>query len=183
MITRPNLGYDFGAWSEAVLKDENYKRYDYYLFANSSIYGPYSRHKDWVLAFTSELKGDIKLVGSTINTIRKFDMVHVQSYIYAMERDTLKYLIECEIFSLTNQAKTFNDAIWQKEVLMSRKIISNNWNIKDLSKLYEGIDFRNKIAFLKKKKDMKGDIMSPEYEYLWKKEDVIFIKGNRFSIA
>jgi len=109
-------------------------------------------------------------------------MVHVQSYIYAMERDTLKYLIDCEIFSLTNQAKTFNDAIWQKEVLMSRKIISNNWNIKDLSKLYEGIDFRNKIAFLKKKKEMKGDIMSPEHEYLWKKEDVIFIKGNRFAM-
>ena len=52
--------------------------------------------------------------------------------IFSMDKETLNYLIRCEIFSISNYAITFDDAIWNKEVLMSRKIIENVWNIGSL---------------------------------------------------
>jgi hypothetical protein len=99
-----------------------------------------------------------------------------------MDRITLEYLIKCEIFSMTNYAKTFNDAIWLKEVQMSRKIIENNWNIGSLMSHYKGVDFTFKtktpadynINFLQ-------DVMYPK-EYndgIWSLYEVVFIKGNR----
>ena len=101
-----------------------------------------------------------------------------------MNKTTLKYLIDCEIFSVTNYAKTFQDAIWEKEVLMSRKIIENNWNIGSLLSYYKDVDFTfsckqpseyNKI-FL-------DDIMFPQFKnILWNKYDVVFVKGNRVNV-
>jgi hypothetical protein len=74
-INRPNIGYDFGAWSDALL---NYhyvdKDYDTYIFVNSSVYGPFIRKKDkdekdetrWTDIFCNGLTDDIKLFGVTI---------------------------------------------------------------------------------------------------------------------
>jgi hypothetical protein len=82
---------------------------------------------------------------------------------------------------MTNYAKTFENAIHQKEILMSRKIIRNNWNIGSLLKYYENVDFtfrskqkhEYKINFL-------DDIMYPVYKNnLWNEYEVVFIKGNR----
>ena len=42
---------------------------------------------------------------------------HVQSYIFSMNKTTLEYLINCEIFSITNYAKTFKDAIGSDDIL------------------------------------------------------------------
>ena len=39
------------------------------------------------------LNNNIKLFGSTINTISEpYNKAHVQSYIFAMDKETLKYL-------------------------------------------------------------------------------------------
>jgi hypothetical protein len=97
-----------------------------------------------------------------------------------MDKTTLIYLMKCDIFS-TNYAKTFNDAINQKEILMSTHIIQNNWNIGSLLPYYKNVDFtfRDKkieeynITFL-------DDIMYPSFKNtLWNVYDIVFIKGNR----
>ena len=70
-INRPNTGYDFGAWSDALL---NYhyadKDYDTYIFVNSSVYGPFIKEDDkkihWTDIFCNGLTDDIKLFGVTI---------------------------------------------------------------------------------------------------------------------
>ena len=101
-----------------------------------------------------------------------------------MDKTTLEYLIKCEIFSMTNYAKTFADAINIKEILMSRKIIENKWNIGSLLSCYKNVDF----TFTDKKPhDYKfrflGDIMFPQFRNsLWNEHDLVFIKGNRVSI-
>lgn len=187
-LFRDNIGYDFGGWSDALLMINLYKKYDAFIFVNSSVSGPFvpSYYKDkWTDIYINGLQGNIKLFGSTINTIEMpLEFSHVQSYIFSMNKTTLDYLIGCEIFSMTNYAKTFNECVWNKEVLMSRKIIENNWNIGSLLPYYKGVDFTFKdkkpgeysIQFL-------NDVMYPQYRNrLWNEYELVFIKGNRVRV-
>lgn len=185
MLFRENLGYDFGGWSDALFKDNLYEKYDNYIFVNSSVVGPFLKPDfkgKWTDLYINGLHDNVKLFGSTINTIgAPTRWAHIQSYIFSMDKTTLKYLIDCSIFSRTNHAKTFNNAICDKEILMSRKIIENNWNIGSLMKYYENVDFtfRDKtpndynINFL-------HDVMYPKYRnMIWNDSEIAFIKGNR----
>lgn len=184
---RDNIGYDFGGWSDALLTNNLYKNYDYFIFVNSSVVGPFivSYYNDkWTKIYIDGLKDNIKLFGSTINTIMDpINKAHVQSYIFSMDKEALEYLIECKIFSTTNYFNTLYDTVWQKEVLMSRKIIENNWNIGSLLSQYKNVDFRFKlkqpheynICFL-------DDIMFDEYRHnYWNEYQLVFIKGNRIT--
>ena len=185
-LFRENIGYDFGAWSDALLTSNLYENYDNFIFVNSSVSGPFipSHCKDkWTDIYINGLQNNVKLFGSTINTSDDpLNKSHVQSYIFSMDKTTLRYLIDCEIFSITNRAETFHDAIWKKEVLMSRKIIENNWNIGSLLPYYKDVDFtfscknpsEYNIIFM-------DDVMLPQFkDNLWDVYDVVFIKGNRF---
>jgi hypothetical protein len=187
-LFRDNIGYDFGGWSDALLRDNLYENYENCIFVNSSVTGPFllSDYKDkWTDIYINGLQNNVKLFGSTINTCRDpLNKSHVQSYIFAMNKTTLKYLINCKIFSVRNYAKTFKDAIWHKEVLMSRLIIKNQWNIGSLLPYYKNVDFTFRC---KKSKDYNmiflGDIMLPHYkDTLWSVYDLVFIKGNRLNI-
>ena len=188
-IFRDNIGYDFGGWSEALLTNNSYQKYEHFIFVNSSVVGPFvpSFYKDkWTNIYIGGLINNVKLFGSTINTCGDpLHKSHVQSYIFAMNKITLEYLIKCEIFSMTNYAKTFKDAINEKEILMSRKILEKNWNIGCLFSHYKNVDFtfKNKkpeeynIHFL-------NDIMYPCYRNtLWTEYELVFIKGNRINIS
>lgn len=182
---RSNIGYDFGAWSDALLIDNLYQNYNYFIFANSSIIGPfipsYVTYK-WTDIYINGLKDNIKLFGSTINTeYNPLTRAHVQTYVFSLDRETLNYLIECDIFTIKSYPITQHDAIQDKEVLMSRKIIEKGWNIGSLFSYYHNIDFTFKdkqpsdynILFM-------GDIMYPIYrDRIWNEYDLVFIKGNR----
>ena len=185
ILYRDNIGYDFGGWSDALITLELYKKYENFIFVNSSVIGPfvpdYYQGK-WTDVFVNGLNSQVKLFGSTINTMGDpLNSSHVQSYIFSIDNLTLKYLIECEIFSLTNIADTFQEAILKKEVLMSRKIIEKGWNIGCLFPCSKGIDF----SFQTNSPDKynfayKSDLMYPEYRgTLWNEYDLVFIKGNR----
>ena len=185
MLFRDNVGYDFGGWSDALLTNNLYEKYNNFIFVNSSVTGPFLRpgHKGkWTDIYINGLQGNVKLFGSTINNERDpLKLAHVQSYIFSMDKTTLKFLIDCSIFSISKYAKTFDDAIHNKEILMSRKIIENNWNIGSLMKCYKNVDFtfRNK-----KPKDYNisffNDVMYPMYRNkIWNEYELVFIKGNR----
>lgn len=185
VIMRENKGYDFGGWSDALLLDNLYSNYQNFIFVNSSVIGPFLPHYytgKWTDCYLNGLKDNVKLFGSTINNMHNPRRdAHVQSYIFSMNRTTLEYLINCRIFSLYNYAATFEKTIYEKEVLMSRKIIENGWNIGSLLTRYDGVDFTfstktpksYNILFL-------GDIMwDGQRGNLWSEYEVIFIKGNR----
>jgi lipopolysaccharide biosynthesis protein len=185
---RDNEGFDFGAWSDALLTKQKYKSYDYFIFANSSIIGPFLKpnfKQKWTDIYINGLQKNIKLFGSTINTIKDpINKSHVQSYIFSMNKTTLIYLIKCGIFSNTHYETEFDELILNKEILMSRKIIEKKWNIGSLFKNYKNVDF----TFSKKKPekyniDFLDDIMKPRFfNNLWNKYDLVFIKGNRINV-
>jgi len=195
ILRRKNHGHDFGGWSHALFHHDIYKTYDKFIFANSSIVGPYlppGFKGRWTDIYVNGLTDTVKLFGSTINCqfflrqdipieLHPIVFSHLQSYIFSMDRETLEYLIKCDIFSITNHSDIFLKTIENKEVGMSRKIIENGWNIGCLMKCYRDVDFRfiykkpidYNITFL-------GDIMFPEYvDKTFSPEELVFIKGNR----
>lgn len=192
VLYRDNVGYDFGAWSDGLLTNDLYKNYTHFICVNSSVTGPYlqSNYKGrWTDMYLQNLKGNVKLFGSTINAnpdfmsyeeVPKLPYAHIQSYIFTMDIITLEYLIEKEIFSNTNYITSFYDTIWKKEVGMSRVIIENGWNIGSFLSMYDGVDFTfqdktvydYKCVFL-------GDLMWGSSQDLWDKYQLVFIKGNR----
>jgi hypothetical protein len=194
VIYRENIGYDFGGWSEAILTNNLYKNYDYFIFANSSIIGPFLRDDfkgKWTDIYINGLKTgantNVKLFGSTINiNCNPLKDAHVQSYIYSTDKEGLQHLIDTEIFSLTNIAPTFQDAIWGKEVIMSRKIIEKGWNIASLLPCYKNVDFTIKNDSEYKRvlcSYYYDDVMYEKFRnVLWNEYDLVFIKGNRISI-
>ena len=188
VIHRENIGYDFGGWSDGLFYNNIYKNYDYFIFANSSIIGPflpmYYMGK-WTDIYINGLKNNIKLFGSTINTYNEpHTTSHVQSYIFCMDREALEYLIKEDIFS-KEYVKTFDDAIWKKEVLMSRKILDKGWNIGCLHSYYKGVDFTFKTkSFEDYKIKLVDDFMYQSYydDKSWNILELVFIKGNRIKL-
>jgi hypothetical protein len=100
---RDNLEYYFGGWIDWILTNNLYKNYTHFIFWNSSIIWPFFKPN-----FQGKLtdiyiyglnKNNCKLFGSTINTIKIPNvLVHVQSYIFSTDLETLEHLIEEDIF-------------------------------------------------------------------------------------
>ena len=187
-MNRKNIGYDFGAWSDAVLDHDLVNKYDHFIFINSSVSGPYTNEK-WTDLYLKGLEGNIKLYGCTINAMtycnnRKEDPIyrsHVQSYLFCMDKKTLAFLIEKGIFSKT-YVRTFNDAIIYKEVLMSRYIIDKGWNIGSMLPYYKGVDFTFKTKKPHQYARFLDNVMVTKYENkLWTKEQLVFVKGNHIQ--
>lgn len=183
---RDNIGFDFGGWSDALLTNKLYDKYENFIFVNSSVIGPFLPENfegKWTDIYIDGLqKNNVKLFGSTINTIEKpLTHSHVQSYIFSMDRITLLYLIDCGIFSNSHYTKSLYEAVWTKEVLMSLKVLENNWNIGSLLKCYDGVDF----TFKSKRPEeynikFANDVMYPGFRnWFWYDNELIFIKGNR----
>jgi len=188
-----NVGYDFGGWSRGLLYNDLYKGYDTFIFVNSSVAGPYlpSYYQGrWTDIYLNGLTDSVKLFGSTINTTNLMGTdiegsSHIQSYIFAMNYETLLFLISKDIFSLTNYSNSFQDAIVNKEIRMSRLVIENGWNIGCLMTYYKGVDFRflaSKPSDYKpfiegdpmKSKNFSDKLFNNFYE-------LVFIKGNRLD--
>lgn len=187
LIKRDNLGFDFGAWSDGLFKDDLYKNYDNFIFVNSSVVGPFYPHYypgNWTDIYISGLKNNVKLFGSTICCIHITTFLpHVQSYIFAVDKESLDYLIECNIFT-NNYETVFYDVIIHKELEMSKKILERGWNIGCLHKHYKNVDFAGlKNNIYAYKLSLLNDIMYQKYTdaNFWDLNELVFVKGNRIK--
>lgn len=185
-INRPNVGFDFGAWSHGLLTNDFYTQFDNYILVNSSVLGPYMKNKKkrWTQVYLDGLD-KYKLFGSTINTEKHPELQsHVQSYIFAFNKKTLMFLIKNGIFSLDKFTKTKQQTIDEKERCMSKLIIQHGWNIGCLIPMYKEVDF----SFRTKKPQnygfiFRGNLMKPWYHNIyWNEYDLVFIKGNRVNL-
>jgi len=200
IIFRDNKGFDFGAWSEGIYKNDNYNNYDYFIFVNSSVIGPFlpesQKEKKWTDIFINGLTDNIKLFGSSI-TSGNYPS-HVQSYLFCMNSFTLKYLMDNEIFTLNKYTNSKIETICDKEVNMSQLILKiPNWNIGSKMEYYKNVDFsknRNEIPIYLFDDAMYIEYMKPSnldeklpFKFkkskniveLWSIEELIFVKGNR----
>lgn len=143
VINRSNTGYDFGAY-EAALREIHIDSYDYFLFLNTSVRGPFViDNKAWQNIFIEMIKGDVKLVGTTINILvdRSHTYSHVQSQMFAMDRECLLFL-KPKIFDEDASNMSFQEVIEKKEIRMSQLVLKNNWNINCTLHGYKDLDYR-----------------------------------------
>jgi hypothetical protein len=158
VLFRKNEDYDFGAYNDAFDTFDT-SQYDYYFFINTSVRGPfiptYANIK-WYQPFINLLTDDVKLVGTTINilntvskesnafyNVTKFTKpyTHVQTQMFAMTQECLKYLISVKLFE-NNDYSNYVEFIAIKEILMSQLVLKNNWNISCIIPEYQNIDYR-----------------------------------------
>lgn len=185
---RKNIGFDFGAWSEILIDNNLHEEYDNYIFLNSSCRGPFVKDNTvWPEIFIDKLNDHDRLVGTTINCANNYCKIdlyrypHVQSWCFCMNKETLKYLIKCGIFS-KNYISNKIQLIDKCEIGMSRAVIGAGWNISCLMKDYNGVDFTWKkcppqkygIRFM-------GDVAVQNGYHRKNLDpyDVVFVKANR----
>ena len=184
VLIRENKGYDFGAWSDALLINDLYLNYDKFIFINSSVKGPILSKNfqgKWIDNFINGLNNDIKLYGTSINNINDpLNRAHVQSYSFCIDIEALKFLINEKIFTMDEYINDKERVIEEKEILMSRKIIENNWNIGCFMEIYKNVDFR----FINKKpKDYNNNLFhnnlltKKNRNVYWNDEELMFVKN------
>jgi hypothetical protein len=158
VMFRKNEDYDFGAYNHALTTIDTNK-YSYYFFINTSVRGPFVpiyTNLKWYQPFINLLKNDVKLVGTTINilntnsnesntfyNITKFTRpyTHVQTQMFAMDKECLNFLISKKLFE-NNNYNNYVEFIAIKEILMSQLVLKNNWNISCIIPEYQNIDYR-----------------------------------------
>ena len=191
IIYRKNEGFDFGAWSYCV-KKYIYKKYDYYIFINSSVRGPYLSNPNeiWLEKFLKLFSNkDVKLVGTSINICSykksyfKYDppYTHVQSMFFILNNEGFNFLLNKQFFDDEEKLNklNINQVILSKEITMSQLILKNNWNINCILPKYKDYDYR----LIKKNFNTSGEDQYLKNTYFGdtiKPEEVIFFKINRF---
>ena len=194
IIHRENKGFDFGAW-QSVIKNNITKSYDYYIFINSSVKGPYSVGNSWLEQFLVLFNKDtnVKLVGTSINILKTSwndlrevhgnipPYTHVQSMFFILNNEAFNYLYKIGFFDdeqILNEKNNMPYMIVNKEIMLSQLILKNNWNINSILSHYRDIDYR----VLKDNINTSGE--DPYYTgaYFGKTiqpDEVIFYKGYR----
>jgi hypothetical protein len=130
-VYRDNIGFDFGSWSDVLLHDNFYQNYDYFIFSNSSIGGPYLKNNNdkWTNKFIEPLNNKFHMFGSFMNMRPR---PHIQTYIYSMKKWILEYFITNGIFDNTKYEITLKQAVYNKEVRMGQLITSKKWKLGSL---------------------------------------------------
>jgi hypothetical protein len=125
----------------------------------------------WADIFVEPLVGDMKLFGTTINTVGNPSVCsHVQSFVFSMDREALNYLIERQIFTRNIYCASMIQAV------ATREIIEKGWNTGCLLKPYEGVDFRTALSL-----PFAHDVCYPGnyYKQTTHPYEVVFVKSNR----
>ena len=157
-----NINHDYGGYSSIFNSDQIIiDNYDYYLFINSSVRGPFYPsyfNQDWTSIFISKLNNEVKIVGSSINILNENGPIgeayknkylsngpfsHVQTMAFCLHVDTLRFLINNDFFSI-NEPMSKLDLIINYEILLSQIIIQSGGNISCLLEEYNDIDYRKK---------------------------------------
>lgn len=145
VIQRENIGYDFGAWARAIYEDCNFEKYDYFVFANSSVRGPFLPdwcEQNWIEVYCSHLSSDIGLVGSSVTASREVKGKYfIQSYAYAMNQTALFFLLHKGFYNADFAQMNKVQLIIHCEEQMSYILESRGMGIKPLHSSHHDRDF------------------------------------------
>lgn len=150
-IIRDNVGHDFGAWQEGILHDDNHTKYDYFVFVNSSVRGPFVPpycDKNWVEVFCGLFSPGVGVVGSTaaVSSAQEklgtedFLKLYVQSYAFALNRESL-FLLRGGLFSQDFASMSKESLVCSAEENISHFLLSAGYTLQTLQSSYYNRDF------------------------------------------
>jgi hypothetical protein len=191
ILIRENKGYDFGAYSHVIKKLT--KNYDYYIFLNATVKGPYNK-KNWLEIFLSLFTKDVKLVGSSIcytninNKLKdiivdKDNIYFVQTPFFIIKHDFLMYLNNLDFFNEDelNNITDLEYVIFNKEIKLSYLCYKFGGNINCYLEKYRNLDYR-KLNYDINNSSFNGDpyFINSYFCNTIQPNDVIFYKNKRF---
>lgn len=154
-----NDSRDFGGHARNILTNCNISEFDFFIFINSSVKGPFhavTNNGSWLRRFLSHLNEDVGAAGSTINCLSRHSPhfhflskflnpeithYHIQTYCYALTAKSLKVLIKHNFYQFpTHWSKA--ETIINYELNLSRLLLQAGINIACLVNEYQDIDFR-----------------------------------------
>jgi hypothetical protein len=149
-----DFGADFGAHNCALeWLNKNKEPFDYYIFLNSSVIGPflppyYPKSLHWSDIFTSRITDQIKLVGTTISCISMTNLKNsgpkVGGHFFATDGVGLDVLYNSQIIFKDHLSKM--DTI-QAEYNLTSLIMGNGYSIDCLLYQYENVDWTDKNIY------------------------------------
>lgn len=194
-----NKNHDYGGYCAALSQCIKFDNYDYFLFVNSSVRGPFFNHmhqngRHWASVFIDLLDDSTGLVGSSINILQESSCIsskflarfggrtplsHVQTTAYAMKRKTLFNLIDNDFFNEKNSL-TKDDVIVNYELGLSQRILSMDMNIKCLLPEYNLVDYRQPHCDINPN-SVEGDVLfkNAYFGRTVHPYEAVFIKSNR----
>lgn len=158
-----NKNFDYGGYCTAIKNLGLWQQYDFYLFINSSVRGPflptYCKH-DWAKLFIEQFTDGVGIVGSAISitpsehsiskmyhekygSLERNDhlIAHVQTTCYALSRKVLGQLIQLGFY---DEDKKLNkdEAVRDYEMRLSQLILDMDLNLRCILPEYNQIDYR-----------------------------------------
>lgn len=160
-----NINNDYGGYCQ-LFSDHlaDIDQYNYYLFINSSVRGPFllpESKETWIEKYLQKLDGNVGLVGGSIcilspdnghsiNYRKRWggdSATHVQTMSYAMHKDTLRYLIESGFYN--KRPKLAKQVVIEDyEIRLSQLVLQKGLDLKCLLPEY------NKLSYLAPHQDI-----------------------------
>lgn len=139
VISKPNIGYDFGSWAVALNALPNIETLDKVLFANNSVIGPFWSLYGLMRDF-EETNADFW--GPTSNTDIGW---HIQSYWFGFSNGTLSRKEMKDFWKNIEVQPTTTHIVVAYEVGMSSLVLSQGWSTRvvfpyNIVGVKEGID-------------------------------------------
>ena len=196
-----NKNFDYGGYCEAVSKLAIWQKYDFYLFVNSSVRGPFTPAyfgQRWTDLFIDQLSADVGIVGAAISITpfqhsiakmyhdkygkheRNYQfLAHVQTTCYVLSRQVLVQLIAAGFYDVT-KALNKDETVRDYEIRLSQLILDMGLNLRCMLPEYNQIDYRVALTDVNPA-SREGD-SGFEYSYFGRSAhpyESIFIKTSR----
>lgn len=200
-IKTENWNNDFGGYIK-FFQEVSVDRYDFFIFINSSVRGPFlPSYADfpWVHAFTDRLRGDVHLVGASINILpesathtRRFSAiygyappyVHAQTTVYALSATAVRYLNTIGFYDVKSTL-TKKEVIVHYELRLSQEIIRHGWNIGSFLPGYDCLNYRKLSTPYPNVSSRNGDVLfeGAFFGRTLAPTEAMFVKVNRNMLS
>jgi hypothetical protein len=185
-IRRPNISQDLGAYGE-VVRTIPEDTYDYMLFINSSMRGPflptwYNKKEHWASCFTRLLSDTVAIVGTSINTLHLTENdAHVQSMAYALDTRGVEIYRHHGIFAQENKVVPKDDLIETVEVGGSQLLLKYGYNLDCLLTAVHGRDWHDTKSAIVSNRYRLEDVWNDRayFGYNVHPHETLFFKTNR----
>jgi len=158
-----NKNFDYGGYCAVIQTLDLWQQYDFYLFINSSVRGPFLPaycNQEWTNLFIEQLSYGVGIVGSAISitpsshSISKmyhekygilernnYLLAHVQTTCYALSRKVLEQLIQLGFYG-ENKDLNKDEAVRAYEIRLSQLILDMGLNLRCMLPEYNQTDYR-----------------------------------------